>query len=261
MMMMMGMNNRRSPGQQYLKQTLCKCLNDIINNDSLQLEVNPLKVYEQMINDYEAKTGQLSKLNRKASAEEAAENVDVKRLLQTRFDQLGRLTDEFISDLISSLALVPYGIRWICKQIKSLVKVYFPDSTRENICSMIGGFFLLRFINPAIVTPQAFMLVDSKLSAVARRNLTLVAKIMQNLANNVQFGGVKELYMGPLNAVLERNRDKLNAFLSDLTNVADLSDHLNVLSSSSSYYYLLLLLSYYNIDLQDVIIMFFSILL
>ena len=51
---------------------------------------------------------------------------------------------------------------------------------------------------------------------------------MQNLANNVQFGGVKEYYMGPLNNVLERNRDRLNEFLSELTNVSDLNDHLSV---------------------------------
>ena len=127
-----------------------------------------------MINDYEATTGQLSKLNRKASPEEAGANPEVQKLLKARFELLGKLTDDFINDLIGSIANVPYGIRWICKQIKSLVKKFFPEATKANICSMIGGFFLLRFINPAIVTPQAFMLVDSKLSAAARRNLTLV---------------------------------------------------------------------------------------
>ena len=39
---------------------------------------------------------------------------------------------------------------------------------------MVGGFFLLRFVNPAIVTPHAYMLVDAQLSNNARRNLTLV---------------------------------------------------------------------------------------
>ncbi len=42
------------------------------------------------------------------------------------------------------------------------------------MCGLIGGFYLLRFINPAIVTPQAFMLVENTLSANTRRNLTLV---------------------------------------------------------------------------------------
>ena len=39
---------------------------------------------------------------------------------------------------------------------------------------MIGGFFFLRFINPAIVTPQAYMLVEGVPAKHPRRTLTLV---------------------------------------------------------------------------------------
>ena len=46
---------------------------------------------------------------------------------------------------------------------------------------------------------------------------------MQNLANNVKFGGVKEAYMEPLNVVLDRNRDRMNEFLLALTEVEDLA--------------------------------------
>lgn len=46
---------------------------------------------------------------------------------------------------------------------------------------------------------------------------------MQNLANNVKFGGVKESYMDPLNIVLDRNRERMNEFLLELTNVEELS--------------------------------------
>jgi len=87
---------------------------------------------------------------------------------------------------------------------------------------LIGGFYLLRFVNPAVVTPQAFMLVDTKLSANTRRNLTLLAKILQNLANNTQFGGVKEFYMAPLNDFLNGVRPKFNEFMEDLTRVENL---------------------------------------
>jgi Ras GTPase-activating-like protein IQGAP2/3 len=55
-----------------------------------------------------------------------------------------------------------------------MTQKYFPTATREQRCTMVGGFFLLRFVNPAIVTPHAYMLVDAQLSNNARRNLTLV---------------------------------------------------------------------------------------
>jgi len=220
---MMTTYTRRSPGQHYLKSTLTSVLKDITSQTNLVLEINPLKVYELMINDYEATTGKITTLKRKPTPEEAAANQDVQKLIATRINQLGKITDEFISALINSMDEIPYGIRWICKQIRAFMSVYFPDAPESQACSMIGGFILLRFVNPAIVTPQAFMLVDTKLSPATRRNLTLLAKIMQNLANNVKFGGVKESYMDPLNVVLDRNRERMNTFLLSLTDVEELS--------------------------------------
>ena len=129
-----------------------------------------------MVNDYEATTGKISTLNKKPSQEEAGENADVQKLIATRINHLGKITDDFISALINSMPDIPYGIRWICKQIRTFMTMYFPDAGEAQICSMIGGFFLLRFVNPAIVTPQAFMLVDTKLSPPTRRNLTLVCQ-------------------------------------------------------------------------------------
>ena len=225
---MMTTYTRRGPGQQYLKQVLTGVLTQLTSAQDLVLEINPLKVYETMLNQRESQTGQASNLNRKPSAEEAAANSDVQAIITPRIKKLGEIADQFISAFISSLDLVPYGIRWICRQISLLTREMFPSATREQSLSLVGGFYLLRFVNPAVVTPQAFMLVEAKLSANARRNLTLLAKILQNLANNIQFGGVKEFYMAPLNAVLENNKPRLNHFLEKLTDVEDLDAHLNL---------------------------------
>mmetsp|Transcript_371 Transcript_371/g.457 ORF Transcript_371/g.457 Transcript_371/m.457 type:complete len:780 (+) Transcript_371:7-2346(+) len=225
---MMTTYTRRGPGQQYLKQVLTKVLTEITSAPDLTLEINPTKVYEAMLNRQESETGQVSTLNRKPSAEEAAANKDVQKIIEPRLRQLGEIADNFVQAFVNSLDLVPYGIRWICKQIRVLTEEKFSSATREQVCSLIGGFYLLRFVNPAVVTPQAFMLVETKLSANTRRNLTLLAKILQNLANNVKFGGVKEFYMAPLNVVLDRNRPIINKFLTRLTEVDDLEDHLNL---------------------------------
>jgi Ras GTPase-activating-like protein IQGAP2/3 len=190
------------------------------------MEINPIKVYEGYIIDYETTTGKPFELNRKPTPEEAAANPQVQAIIGPRLRALEEMSTTFLNAILNSTDLVPYGIRWICKQIRELTKSKFPTSTRAQTCSLIGGFFLLRFINPAIVTPQAFMLVDAKLSVNTRRNLTLLAKILQNLANNVQFGGVKEFFMEPLNPFLERSRDRLNDFLETLTRVDNLSEHL-----------------------------------
>lgn len=226
---MMTTYTRRSPGQQYLKATLTNILQSIVSDSEMALEINPIKVYDQMVMDYETKQGKVWEGPRKVSSQEEAEGDSrVQAMIAPRVQKLGEISDSIITALIASVDSVPYGIRWICKQIKILARHHFPDCTREQICTMIGGFFLLRFSNPAIVTPQALAIVDIKVPANARRNLTLIAKIMQNLANNVRFGGVKEAYMGVLNAALDRNRERLNNFLDKLCDVDELEEHLQL---------------------------------
>jgi len=225
---MMTTYTRRDAGQQYLKSGLSKVLLAVVQDQDNSLEINPLKVYESYINDYESKNGKACPLPRKVTAEEAAANGEVQNIIRPRLKKLDELANNTIDTIIASLDAVPYGIRWICKQIREFAKEKFPKATREQVCSLIGGFFLLRFVNPAIVTPNAFMLVDVKLSANTRRNLTLLAKILQNLANNTQFGGVKEFYMSPLNDFLTGVRNKFNTFLEDITRVDNLDDHLQL---------------------------------
>ncbi len=63
----------------------------------------------------------------------------------------------------------------VTMQIDSLLtQRKYPEATDYAICSLIGGFFFLRFINPAIVTPQAYMLVEGVPAKHPRRTLTLV---------------------------------------------------------------------------------------
>ena len=225
---MMTTYTRRGQGQTYLKNTLTPILSEIMNDKDLSLEINPQKVYETYINEYESKTGQVCPLPRKATPEEAQARPEIQRLIQPRLKQLDELANKVIDRIINSIDNVPYGCRWICRRIKDLAKEKFPEATKEQVCSLIGGFFLLRFVNPAVVTPQAFMLVDTKMSANTRRNLTLLAKVLQNLANNTKFGGLKEYFMEPLNSFLSTARPKLNQFLDDLTRVDNLDEQLSL---------------------------------
>lgn len=151
-----------------------------------------------MIQQIEDETGQLPPhLPKSVPPEVAQANPDVQAIITPRLTMLMEIANSFLLTIIDSLESVPYGIRWICKQIRSLTKVTtvypgntnvtdyplfqrkYPDATDYAICSLIGGFFFLRFINPAIVTPQAYMLVDGVPAKYPRRTLTLVSRTIQ----------------------------------------------------------------------------------
>ena len=128
-----------------------------------------------MVEHNEQQQGSLpANVPRAVTADAAAENKDVQQIIQPRLTLLIDIADSFLQTIIASLETVPYGIRWICKQIRSLTRRKYPEASDAEICSLIGGFFFLRFLNPAVVTPQAYMLVDGPPDKHPRRILTLV---------------------------------------------------------------------------------------
>lgn len=80
----------------------------------------------------------------------------------------------------------------------------------------IGSFIFLRFFCPAIVAPESENLVSSTPSKEMRRGLLLIAKVIQNLANNVLFGA-KEPYLFSLNDFLTQNIYRITTFLREIS--------------------------------------------
>ena len=121
---MMTTYTRRGPGQSYLKSVLAERINSLIEHKDLNLEINPLKVYEQMISQIEDETGSLPEsLQRSVDPEAAANNAEVKEIIGPRLIMLMDIAKSFLLTIMDSIETVPYGIRWICKQIRSLTKV------------------------------------------------------------------------------------------------------------------------------------------
>jgi Ras GTPase-activating-like protein IQGAP2/3 len=173
---MMTTYTRRGPGQSYLKVVLQERINQIVQMSDLDLEINPLKVYERLVKDYEAQHGELPPdLPKSVTAEQAAENVNVQMIIEPRIHTLMEIGNAFLDTIITGLEEAPYGIRWICKQIRSLSKRKYPDAQDHTICTLIGGFFFLRFVNPAIVTPRSYMLIENNPGENPRRTLTYVS--------------------------------------------------------------------------------------
>jgi Ras GTPase-activating-like protein IQGAP2/3 len=141
-------------------------------------------VYDELIATMEEEGTLPPDFNKSVTPEIAASNPEVQAIILPRLEILIKTANDFITTIIDSLDSIPYGIRWICKQIRSLTKRKYPNANETAISSLIGGFFFLRFINPAIVTPQAYMLIDSYPGPNPRITLTLVRLIETVLGMN-----------------------------------------------------------------------------
>ena len=92
--------------------------------------------------------------------------------------------------------------------------VHVPEVIESCTWPSLRYLMIFRFISPAIVAPEIIDVEIPKDDWVLRRGLMLVAKIIQNLANNIFFG--KEPHMIALNDFLKENIVNVTRFLSDL---------------------------------------------
>lgn len=77
-----------------------------------------------MIQQIEEDTGDLPpSLPRGVPPEVAAANADVQAIIVPRLTMLMEIANTFLATIIDGMETVPYGIRWICKQIRSLTRV------------------------------------------------------------------------------------------------------------------------------------------
>lgn len=172
----------RWKGQDYIKQTLQKVIKRLlITSKDLDLEMDPVRV---------------------SSNEE----------LQKNTHQLCIVAQVFIDDICASSKHIPASFRKICSIISEAVVARFPEAKY----TAVGAFIFLRFFCPAIVTPDAEGLTEEPPTKEMRRGLLLIAKIIQNLANNVLFGS-KENYMFPLNDFLTKHIYRITTFLREIS--------------------------------------------
>jgi len=193
----------------------------------INLELKPANVYQTMISEEEIRTGQKSTRERNLPEDKIVEIPEVQAMIQERLNQLEKVCDQFFRNIIKALKRLPYGIRWICKQIRQIANQAFENAQDADILKVTGYFVYYRFINLGIVTPENFNIVEKEPSPIARKNLVAVSKVLQNLFNLNTFSK-SDKWMMPMNNWIKKNLDGVTAYFNELVDVADPEDHLQV---------------------------------
>ncbi|CEF64009.1 Probable Ras GTPase-activating protein [Strongyloides ratti] len=130
-------------------------------------------------------------------------------LLERNRQQLIFLCEAAWSKIIVSLKFFPIEL----KQVFDLLRRRLISSNKSELAdNLISSSIFLRYLCPAILSPSLFSLVSEFPNQQVSRNLTLIAKTIQTLANFNKFGG-KEHYMEFMNDFVTREWDNMHSFL------------------------------------------------
>uniref|UniRef100_A0A665WR51 IQ motif containing GTPase activating protein 1 n=1 Tax=Echeneis naucrates TaxID=173247 RepID=A0A665WR51_ECHNA len=223
--------HRGARGQNALRQILAPVVKEIMDDKTLNIKTDPVDIYKSWVNQMETQTGEASKLPYDVTPEQAMSHEEVRTRLEASIKNMKTITDKFLSAIIVSFLSVRYGMRFISKVLKDTLHEKFPDSTEDELLKIVGNLLYYRYMNPAIVAPDAFDIIEvsagGQLTTEQRRNLGSVAKMLQHAASNKMFLG-DNAHLNPINEYLTASYQKFRRFFLAACDVPSLEDKFNV---------------------------------
>ncbi|XP_004714821.2 ras GTPase-activating-like protein IQGAP3 [Echinops telfairi] len=207
---------RNGRGPSALREILGKVIQDMLEDKTLSVHTDPVHLYKSWVNQTEAQTGQRSHLPYEVTPEQALSHPEVQRRLDISIRNLLAVTEKFLVAIMSSVDQIPYGMRYVAKVLKTALSEKFPDARESEVYKVVGNLLYYRFLNPAVVAPDAFdivaMAAGGALATPQRHALGAVAQLLQHAAAGKTFSG-ENRHLRVLNSYLEETHLKFRRFL------------------------------------------------
>jgi len=223
--------NRGQKGQSSLRDILQPLVKEIIEDKNMSILTSPVDVYKQWINQMETETGKPSDLPYDVDNETAMKHPEVVAKVESSVKSLQVAADRFLNSIIKSTDLIPYGMKYVAMTLRESLTEKFPQAGEDDVLKVVGNLIYYRYMNPAIVAPDAFdvvdLSVDRGLTPDQRRNLGSIAKVLQYAASNKMFGG-ENAHLSSLNPYIAQAFKKFRNFFRAASQVEDAESHFGI---------------------------------
>ncbi|KAJ1997840.1 iqgap- protein, partial [Coemansia thaxteri] len=133
----------------------------------------------------------------------------------------------FIAAIQESLCHMPYGMRYIARELRRALTAKFPDEPEGQVMKIVGHLVYYRYINPAIVAPESFDVIETSISPLQRKNLAEIAKMLNQVSVGKHFNE-DNMFLQPLNNYVGYTSAKFLQYSFEVTDVVDPEVHFQV---------------------------------
>eukprot|EP00727_Mastigamoeba_balamuthi_P011912 m51a1_g7343 putative ase-activating protein (804) ;mRNA; r:214921-217709 len=218
--------NRRKQGQEYLRSALGPVMLQF-TGQVRKLRMDGRKIHEEIINEWEVQHGEKSN-KRNLNDEEIAVLPEVVEALKNKVVEITTMCQAFLDAILTTTQRVPYGLRYIIRQLCQLAQERFPKAKQEEIYKMASYLIYYRFINLAIVQPDNFKIPVKNNDPNTTMSLVEVSKVLHKLFTFSQFDKRTERWYLPLNDWIQTHMGLVRRYLDEVIAVDNPEDVLQV---------------------------------
>ncbi|ORX96397.1 hypothetical protein K493DRAFT_350827 [Basidiobolus meristosporus CBS 931.73] len=212
--------NRGAKERKYLRELLQPLVKQIIEDPTMDLETDPVSIYRKLIREEESRTGQRSERPYDVSLDTALDDLDTRNTLVSHLKQLTSITTRFVNEIHSSLDRMPYGIRYIARELRDALMQKLPQEQENNVLKVVGHLVYYRYINPAIIAPDSFDVIETPINPMQRKNLAEIAKMLNQVSVGKPFSN-ENIGLKPLDSFIKFTSESFAQYSYNVTVVDD----------------------------------------
>ncbi|KAN0064164.1 iqgap-related protein [Thecaphora frezii] len=212
--------NRGAKERKYLRDLLAPLVRGVMEDDALDLETDPCAIYRATINQEEMETGQASQRPLDVTFHEALADPMARTIFIRHLQSLRGTTEAFLGAILGSARKMPFGIRYIAREVFRALQNKFPDEPEDALIKVVGHLVYYRYLNPAIVAPEGFDVIETLVGPVQRKNLAEVSKMLTQIAAGKLFSEDNP-YLQPLNEYVSQASERFSKWLFQVIDCND----------------------------------------
>jgi hypothetical protein len=151
------------------------------------------------------------------SEQERQRDARVRALVDANFQNLYEYAEEIWHKIYITSNDLPEQIKTQLKNFRTKVELACDPEDKTTALNCLSAFIFLRFFCPAILNPKLFYLTKDHQTGETQRTLTLIAKILLNLANRQEFSPHKEPHLIRMNEFLAKHQLEVLEYFDKIT--------------------------------------------